>query len=92
MTRPWIGLLVASFVTVAACAAQGPVGEDGAYVKVVEGRYHVCPWRTTLRVLAGMLSFREAAVFDDPSMFVTDASARRATRDLRRLRRHARVR
>jgi hypothetical protein len=30
MTRPWIGLLVASFVTVAACAAQGPVGEDGA--------------------------------------------------------------
>jgi hypothetical protein len=34
-----------------------------------------------------MLSFREAAVFDDPSMFVTDASARRATRELRRLRR-----
>jgi hypothetical protein len=64
-----------------------PVGEDGAYVKVVEGRYQVCPWRTTLRVLVGMLSFREAAVFDDPSMFVTDASARRATRELRRLRR-----
>ncbi len=64
-----------------------PAGEDGAYVKVVEGRYHVCPWRTTLRVLAGMLSFREAAVFEDPSMFVTDAGARRATRELRRLRR-----
>ena len=47
----------------------------------------MCPWRTTLRVLAGMLSFREAAVFDDPSMFVTDASARRAARELRRLRR-----
>ena len=40
-----------------------------------------------LLVLAGMLSFREAAVFDDPAAFVSDAGARRATRELRRLRR-----
>ena len=57
-----------------------PEGPEGAYVKVVDGRYYVCPWRTTLRVLAAMLSFREAAVFDDPSMFVSDTRARRATR------------
>ena len=64
-----------------------PTGEDGAYVKVVDGRYFVCPWRTTLRILAGMLSFREASGFDDPSVFVTKASARRAAKDLHRLRR-----
>ena len=74
-------------VTSAGAGILVPTGEDGAYVKVVEGRYHVCPWRTTLRVLAGMLSFREAAVFDDPAAFVSDAGARRATRELRRLRR-----
>ena len=74
-------------VTSAGAGILVPTGEDGAYVKVVEGRYHVCPWRTTLRVLAGMLSFREAAVFEDPAAFVSDASARRATSELRRLRR-----
>ena len=64
-----------------------PQGPDGAYVKVVDGRYFVCPWRTQLRVLAAMLAFREAGVFDDPSMFVSDGRARRATKELRRLRR-----
>lgn len=71
-------------------AGQGvlvPAGDDGAYVKVVDGRYYVCPWRTKLRVLAAMLSFREASGFDDPSAFVPDASAKRAAKELRRLRR-----
>ena len=64
-----------------------PGGQDGAYVKVVDGAYYVCPWRTKLRVLAGMISFRQAATFDDPSTFVTEEQARRARRELRRLRR-----
>jgi hypothetical protein len=64
-----------------------PAGEDGAYVKVVDGRYYVCPWRTKLRVLAGILAFREVGGFDDPSVFVPDASVRRAAKELRRLRR-----
>jgi hypothetical protein len=71
-------------------ASQGmlvPAGDEGAYVKVVDGRYYVCPWRTKLRVLAAMLSFREASGFDDPSAFVPDASAKRAAKELRRLRR-----
>lgn len=71
-------------------AGQGillPVGEDGAYVKVVDGAYYVCPWRTRLRVLAGILAFREAATLDEPGWFVTDERARRARRELRRLRR-----
>lgn len=64
-----------------------PQGEDGAYVKVVEGRYYVCPWRTKLRVLAGLLAFREARAFEEPGAFVTRAQARRAAKELRRLRR-----
>jgi len=56
-------------------------------VKVVDGAYYVCPWRTKLRVLAGMVSFRQASGFDEPSAFITDEQARRARRELRRLRR-----
>ena len=74
-------------VTPAGLGILVPAGEDGAYVKVVDGRYFVCPWRTTLRVLAGMLAFRGAAVFDDPATFIPDARARRAAKELRRLRR-----
>lgn len=63
-----------------------PVGRDGAYVKVLDGAYYVCPWRTRLRVLAGILSFRQASAFDDPAAFVTDPQVRRVRRELRRLR------
>lgn len=64
-----------------------PVGPDGASIKVVDGRYYVCPWRTRLLVLAGLLAFREAAPFDGAEAFLTRAEARRAARELRRLRR-----
>ncbi|HEY7659282.1 MAG TPA: hypothetical protein VIC58_01630 [Actinomycetota bacterium] len=64
-----------------------PTGDDGAYVKVVDGRYYVCPWRTRLRVLAGIVAFRQAAPFDDPGAFVPDGMARRAAKELRKLRR-----
>jgi hypothetical protein len=74
-------------VTAAGHGVLMPAGEDGAYVKVVDGAYYVCPWRTRLRVLAGLLAFRQATTFDDPSAFVTESQARRARRELRRLRR-----
>ena len=64
-----------------------PSGEDGASIKVVEGAYFVCPWRTRLRVLAGLLAFRQAVPFDGAEAFVTAAEERRASRELRRLRR-----
>ena len=64
-----------------------PAGFDGASVKVVEGRTYVCPWRMRLRVLAGMLAFREAAPFDGTDAFVSRQRAKRATRELRRIRR-----
>jgi hypothetical protein len=59
-------------------------------VRVVDGRTYVCPWRTRLRVLAALLSFREAATLEEPSAFVPDADARRASRELSRLRRRRR--
>jgi hypothetical protein len=64
-----------------------PGGEDGAHVKVVDGSYFVCPERTKLRVLAGLLAFRDAAPFEGAEAFVPQAEARRARKLLGRMRR-----
>jgi hypothetical protein len=61
--------------------------QDGAHVKVVEGAYFVCPERTRLRVLAGMLAFREAAPFEGADAFVSHREAKRARRLLHAMRR-----
>jgi hypothetical protein len=62
-------------------------GGDGAHVKVVEESYYVCPLRTKMRVLAGMLAVAEAGPFEDPAEFLSKRDRRRARRELRRLRR-----
>ena len=62
-------------------------GDDGAYVKVVEGSYYVCPWRTRMRVLAGIVAFDQAAPFEGAKAFVPERAVSRASRELRRLRR-----
>ncbi len=64
-----------------------PAGPEGAHVKVLDGRYFLCPWRTRLRVLEGLVAFRASATFDDPAAFVSAAATRRARKELRRLRR-----
>jgi hypothetical protein len=64
-----------------------PSAEDGAHVKVIEGAYFVCPERTRLRVLAGLLAFREALPFEGAEAFVPHGEARRARRQLGRMRR-----
>jgi hypothetical protein len=64
-----------------------PASPEEAYVKVVDGAYFVCPHRTRLRVLAGLLAFRDAAPFEGSEAFVPDGAARRARRELRRIRR-----
>ncbi|HEX9123678.1 MAG TPA: hypothetical protein VF984_10020 [Actinomycetota bacterium] len=61
-------------------------GGEGADVRLAGGSYYVCPWRTRLRVLAGLLAFREAAPFEGSQGFVTRDDARKATRELTRLR------
>jgi hypothetical protein len=64
-----------------------PVEPDAASIRVLDGAYYVCPWRTRLRVLAAMLAFREAAPIDGAEAFVPDRARRRASRELSRLRR-----
>lgn len=64
---------------------------DHADIRLVEGRYYICPWRTRLRVLAGILSLRgslrESAPPEMVDAFVPEAEARRAARELARLKR-----
>jgi hypothetical protein len=64
---------------------------DHADIRLVDGTYYVCPWRTRLRVLAGILSLRgslrESAPPEMVDAFVPEAEARRAARELARLKR-----
>jgi len=62
---------------------------EGEYadVRLVEGRYFICPWRTRLRVLASILSLRESASAEVAETFIPEAEARRAARELARLKR-----
>jgi hypothetical protein len=76
----------ADLATTAGLGFLHPTGEDGAHVKVVDGAYFVCPERTRLRVLAGVIAFREAAPFEGAEAFVPDGEVRRMRRQLRRMR------
>ena len=62
------------------------VGEH-AEVRVADGRTYVSPWRLRLRVLAATLSFVEAEPIELAEAFVPRREARRARRELARLRR-----
>jgi hypothetical protein len=64
-----------------------PAAGEGASVKLVEGTYYVCPLRTRMRVLAGLLAFHEARPFEGSEAFVPDDRARRASKELTRMRR-----
>ncbi len=64
-----------------------PVEDEGALVKLVDGATYVCPLRTRLRTLAGILAFDRARPFEGAEAFVPRGLARRAARELRRLRR-----
>lgn len=60
---------------------------DHADLRLIDGSYYVCPWRTHLRVLASLLSLRESAAPEVAEAFVPEAEARRAAKELARLRR-----
>jgi hypothetical protein len=64
-----------------------PAGPEQADVIVVDGRTYVSPWRMRLRVLTAVLSLREARTLELWEEFVPKRDARRAARDLARLRR-----
>ena len=64
-----------------------PSSPEQAHVKVVDGAFFVCPERTRLRVLAGLLAFHDGTPFEGSEAFVPDGAARRARRELGRMRR-----
>lgn len=58
---------------------------EGAFVRRVDGHVLVCPWRTRLRMLAGLLAFRGSVPDEVAEAFVDEADARRAASQLARL-------
>lgn len=61
--------------------------EEGVDVRLVDERWFVCPWRTRLRILAGLLQVRETIPREVAEVLVPEPEARRAARELARLRR-----
>lgn len=55
---------------------------EGAFVREIEGELFVCPWRTRLRMLAGLLAFRDSVPEEVVEAFVPVAAARRAAHEL----------
>jgi hypothetical protein len=74
-------------VTTGKLGLLSPADGEHADIRMIEGRTYLCPWRTRLRVLAGLLSLREADVVELADQFVPQAEARRARRELARMRR-----
>ncbi len=64
-----------------------PAGPEHADVRIVDGEPFVSPWRTRLRVLAGLLSFREAKPIELADEFVPASEAKKASKELARMRR-----
>jgi hypothetical protein len=72
-------------------AATPPVGvpvheSADAFVTEVGGVLCVCPWRTRLRVLTSLLALRETVPAEVADALVPEAEARRAARELARIR------
>jgi hypothetical protein len=55
---------------------------DGAFVRRIDDKVFVCPWRTRLRMLVGLLAFRGTLPEEVADAFVDDDVARRAAREL----------
>lgn len=55
---------------------------EGAFVREVDGVTLICPWRTRLRMLAGLLAFRNSVPEEVADAFVPEAQARRAAHEL----------
>ncbi|MDQ3878515.1 MAG: hypothetical protein M3290_09250 [Actinomycetota bacterium] len=58
---------------------------DGAFVRRTGGDLMVCPWRTRLRMLAGLLAFRTSIPEEVADAFVPEEEARRAAHELAEL-------
>lgn len=60
-------------------------GPQGAFVRKSGDKVLVCPWRTRLRMLAGLLAFRSSIPEEIADAFVPEATARLAAHELAEL-------
>ncbi|MQB01551.1 MAG: hypothetical protein GEU78_14885 [Actinobacteria bacterium] len=63
-------------------ATDGFSAADGAFLRRLEDKLFLCPWRTRLRMLVGLLAFRGTLPEEVADAFVDDDVARRAAREL----------
>ena len=66
-----------------------PSGGEHAYLKKVNGRWLVCPWRVRLRVLVGLLAFRNALFPDEAEAWIPEEEAIKAADELDLMRRQS---
>lgn len=64
-----------------------PTEGNDADIRLIDDTYYVCPWRTRIRVLASLLSLRDSSVPEMADALVPESEARRAARELARMRR-----
>ena len=55
---------------------------EGCFIRRVDGKVFVCPWRTRLRMLAGLLAFRGSVPEEVADAFVPEEEAAHAAREL----------
>lgn len=64
-----------------------PSESEDADVRSIDGEYYICPWRTRVRILSSLLQLREITVPEMADQLVPEAEAKRAARELAKLRR-----
>ena len=74
-SRKW---LVASALP----SSEAGVEAEGAFVRRIGGDIYVCPYRTRLRMLAGLLAFRQSVPEEVADAFVPQGVAHSAAREL----------
>lgn len=62
-------------------ALLGP-SAGGAFVRRQNGTTLLCPWRTNLRMMAGLIAFRNSIPDEVAEVFVPESEARRAAHEL----------
>jgi hypothetical protein len=58
---------------------------EGAFIRRIDGEVFVCPWRTRLRMLAGLVAFRGSIPDEVAEAFIPEEESRQAARELAEL-------
>lgn len=73
---------VTKWLLASSLPAEGGGLTEGCFARRVGDTLYVCPWRTRLRMLAGLLAFRGSVPQEVADAFVPEPEAERAAREL----------